>query len=544
MYFVTKFYFVNHMRLKLLLSLFFLFILGLTYTPSVLAQFENVDPQAKYYNTEPGVPQDFSTYTQSVFINIMATAGCHLTGVDVTKSDGKCLGVNPQTGKIGYVEGGGGLIGITSNMIASTFTIPVSGTHYGQYLADNFGVSKPAYADTDQPGDRTGFNGLMPILPLWTIFRNIVYLLFVLLFVLIGLGIMFRVKIDPRTVMTIQNQIPKVIIALILVTFSYAIAGFLIDLMYVMLYLIFNIFSSYLDVEKFNPARVQGANPITAVGFSMGLSMAWQASQGLGNIIGSLFQGTYGNLIAGVVGGILGAVAGGGIGSVFTGAIGFGVGFLGGTKLLGVVGGLIAFLVLAIAILQALFRLWIALLKAYIFILINTIFSPFWIAAGLVPGSSLNFGGWVRDMIGNLASFPATLFMLIMGKIFMDIYSKPSDMYFTPPFIGNPGDPNQLSALIGIGIILLTPNVVTIVRTTIKAPEGKLTSGVGQSFKQGAASLGALGGTLNSRLIPRNKQTGVADRGLVSDMLGRNRLTRVIFKVPHPNDRPPAAGNP
>ncbi len=532
------------MRLKLLLTLLLFLIVGLTYAPTTHAQFDNVDPQAKYYNTEPGVPQDFSTYTQSVFINIMATAGCHLTGVNITKGDEKCLGVNPQTGKIGYVDGGGGLIGITSNMIASTFTIPVSSTHYGQYLAKNFGITKTAQAQqtdhADPNASRTGFEGLRPILPIWQIFRNLVYTLFVLLFVLIGLGIMFRVKIDPRTVMTIQNQIPKVIIALILVTFSYAIAGFLIDLMYLFIYLILNIFKEYIDIERFNAGRIQGSNPITAVGFSMGLSMAWQASQGLGNVIGSLFEGTYGNMVAGVIGGILGGMAGGGIGTVVTGAIGFGVGFLGGTKLLGTVGGLIAFLVLAIAILQALFKLWFALLKAYIFILINTIFSPFWIAAGLIPGSSLNFGGWMRDMIGNLAAFPATLFMLIMGKIFMDIFStgQNANTYFTPPFIGNPGNPSQFGGLIGIGIILLTPNVVTIVRSTIKAPEGKLTSGVGQSIKQGASGLGALGGALNSRLIPRNKQTGQAEGGLVADLLGRNRLTRTIFKVPPPA-RPP-----
>ena len=84
----------------------------------------------------------------------------------------------------------------------------------------------------------TGFDGLKPLLPLWTVFRNIVYILFVLVFVIIGVAIMLRLKIDPRTVMTIQNQIPKLIIGILLVTFSFSIAGFLIDIMYTSIYLI------------------------------------------------------------------------------------------------------------------------------------------------------------------------------------------------------------------------------------------------------------------------------------------------------------------
>jgi len=42
--------------------------------------------------------------------------------------------------------------------------------------------------------------------------------------------IMLRVKISPQAVVTVQSAIPKLITTLILVTFSYAIAGLVIDL--------------------------------------------------------------------------------------------------------------------------------------------------------------------------------------------------------------------------------------------------------------------------------------------------------------------------
>ena len=52
---------------------------------------------------------------------------------------------------------------------------------------------------------------------------------------------MFRAKINPQTVVTIQSAIPKAVVALILVTFSYAIAGLMIDLMYLLIGLIFGV---------------------------------------------------------------------------------------------------------------------------------------------------------------------------------------------------------------------------------------------------------------------------------------------------------------
>src|SRR3989338_11081239 len=124
-----------------------------------------------------------------------------------------------------------------SNMISMLYAPPIHTSDYFQSLANNFGIVKNANAQTKG----TGFDGLKPLQNLWEAFRNIVYLLFVIVFVVIGLAIMLRIKIDPRTVMTIQNQIPKIIIGILLVTFSFAIAGFLVDIMWILTNLIFGI---------------------------------------------------------------------------------------------------------------------------------------------------------------------------------------------------------------------------------------------------------------------------------------------------------------
>ena len=87
----------------------------------------------------------------------------------------------------------GGALGKGTQMIATLFTPPASGI---QYIADTWGnvLGKPAYAQG------YGFNGLQFLLPLWKAARNIVYLLSSIVFVVIGLMIILRVKISPQAV--------------------------------------------------------------------------------------------------------------------------------------------------------------------------------------------------------------------------------------------------------------------------------------------------------------------------------------------------------
>ncbi len=96
-----------------------------------------------------------------------------------------------------------------------------------QYIAYSVNIllGKPVYAND-------GFNQLKGIQPLWKLFRNTIYTLISIVFVIMGLLIMLRVKISPQATITIQNSIPKIIISLILVTFSYAISGLIIDFSY------------------------------------------------------------------------------------------------------------------------------------------------------------------------------------------------------------------------------------------------------------------------------------------------------------------------
>ena len=520
---------------KLLACLFFTLVLFNVFASQIFAQ--SVTPSINVRTsfpiaTDPGVPQDFHTYSQNVFIEILTSISCMLTGNDPLNPTGKCLGINPLTHKLGYVASQGGAVGIVGNMISMTFNIPVSSTTYAKDLASNFGISKTSYAtvssDTDGGSGSSGpqkfaegygYTGLQPVLAVWKIFRNLVYLLLVLLFIIIGLGIMFRLNIDARSVMSIQNQLPKIVIGVILITFSYAIAGFIVDLMYVFMYLIYYIFTQQtlgLDMGGLNPAYLQGTSPLGAIGGLSGASdIAFGVSGPVGHILASLFDNNFGRIIATIVGGIIGGGAGalfGPVGILVGGIVGIAAGGAAGSALLGVIGGLLAYIVITITIIWSMLRLWFLLLRSYLFFLIDVILAPFWIGLGLVPKASAGFNTWLRDIIANLAVFPATLFILLLGKILVTEFgSTGTKGSFVPPLIGNPGDASSFGPIIGLGIILLLPNVATMVRETLKAPGFKYTQAIGASLGQGQKIAGLIGGKAKEAVWKTNSRTGAAE---------------------------------
>jgi len=68
------------------------------------------------------------------------------------------------------------------------------------------------------------------LLEFWQIIRNASYALMVVVLVIIGFMIMLRIPINPRTVVTAENSLPRVVVSLILITFSFAISGLMIDI--------------------------------------------------------------------------------------------------------------------------------------------------------------------------------------------------------------------------------------------------------------------------------------------------------------------------
>ncbi|MEK7550994.1 MAG: hypothetical protein AAB532_00110, partial [Patescibacteria group bacterium] len=421
--------------------------------------------------------------------------------------------------------------------------------------------SKPTYAQNQG----VGFDSINPLIGVWGVFRDISYFLFIFVFILIGIAIMLRAKIDPRTVMTIQNQIPKLIIGIIMVTFSFAVAGLLIDLMWVSTYVVIRVMSnadSNISVRKaseglynhpisyFDLMGTSGDQNTNNTGEFGGVANLSQNGAGsVQNIINSSFgqvdppnqetrpeEDNCADIICDAanyiktlpiqlpflpinLNDVINFVTNP-FESVMSGVVGFLVSWL--------LGG-IAFFIIIILLLWNLFKLWLTLLKCYIGILVNIIFAPLWIMGGIIPGaSSLGFSGWLKDLLGNLAVFPATVGIFLLAKIFIDLSDKPLGKFFVPPLLGHfSGGINTLGPLIALGFILAAPHVAEGVKKTIKEKFSLDLSGVNESVKlaqaMSTAGLGNVWTSATRRAHDNYSDAGFARR-FAARIVAGNRL--------------------
>jgi hypothetical protein len=352
----------------------------------------------------------------------------------------------------------GGLIGLTNRSIASLYDIPVSGVEYIAHVKDNF-LGKPVHAANN------GFTSLSPLIPIWKGFRNATYILFSLVFVVIGLMIMLRIKVSPQATLTIQNSIPKLITSLVLVTFSYAIVGLLIDFTYVI---------AGLGISIILNSTNNGANVIDIV-----------ANPG---VMGRIFEITpvwIGAVLGGVVGGIMALIP----------AIGW---------VMGIIAFILIFLGTLIFIFVQVFKFFIGIIKCYINILIRTIIGPLEIALGAIPNLKMGFNTWFINIFANLMVFPISLIILVLIKELMTSVAA-SDNMWAPPGLGFLDGGNIISMVLGLGGLMLIAKLPKLIPEFIfqikPSPLGKaIGEHAGgtliQSAKQGA--LGSVGQGLSS----------------------------------------------
>ncbi len=384
-----------------------------------------------------------------------------------------------------------GALPTVAGIIGSVYTTPpASGVYYAYDVLQNLG-GKTAYAQG------VGFSGLQPILPIWKAFRNITYVLFALIAIGIGLAIMLRVKISPQAVITINNALPKIIGALILVTFSYAIAGFMIDLMYVFMGLGINI----LKTGGVNPGLVEifpgetifPPEPQTVInsGFYGLFPMFFSSKAGL-------------TLIGALTGGIIGTFT-----IPFTGTIaGVGIGII-LVRVIWLIIGLILLL-----------KLLFGLIKAYIKIILSIILAPLQIMLGAIPGMQIGgFGNWLKGIFAEILIFPAVLLIAMIGTaIVQNIGIEPmwiAPLIGPPQLLGNTGLASIVSGsianifvktIIGMGFLLILAQIPDMIRK-LMGQEMDYGAMIGQAFGP-ARTLGGYGGIVASE---KGKQI-LADR--------------------------------
>ncbi len=176
--------------------------------------------------------EDWNIFEQSqwIIMSLGHTFIC-ITGLSVIAGEkcivlgagGKIFGFNnsPEMGLFAYID----------KAISAMYTHPpTSGTLYLANLGTNLGLVDEAYA---QSIGGTGDRVLFPVIKLWQVARNVSYIAFILVFITIGLMIMFRQKISQQATVSAQAAIPGLVIGLVLITFSYFIAALIVDFSFI-----------------------------------------------------------------------------------------------------------------------------------------------------------------------------------------------------------------------------------------------------------------------------------------------------------------------
>lgn len=313
----------------------------------------------------------------------------------------------------------------------------------------------------------------------WSGTRDIAYALSVLVIIVFSFMIMFRVKISPQVVISIQSSLPKLAGALILATFSFAIAGLLIDLMYV----VSGLLTSLLITADFasNWQRTYSIiNPNNTLDFGL-YFFVWMFQYCIMFLVGLVLAALTSILsITGIIPGVVWSIL--------------------------MIGILIWCIILMFF--YAFKIPWI-LIKNLISIYVSIVVAPIQIMMGtFVP--SLGFGQWLKKLIAELLVYPVTgLFMLLAMKLLLTSYKFSflnltnlfgieeiinaiasyfgetfgADIIWVPPIIGSSEAVAPfLFMLASFGLIVALPKVVDIMKMMIMGEKFAFGTAIGEAW--------------------------------------------------------------
>jgi len=311
--------------------------------------------------------------------------------------------------------------GAASMAISSLYNHrPASTATYLAYLKQNLNPASPAFAATN-PGSLF----TAPIIKLWALNRNIAYLFFIIIFVITGFMIMFRAKLNPQTIIGIQQALPKIIVALILVTFSYAIVGFIIDLVYILNNLIFNVYWKILNISTSEQAHqihflnilVEGQGQWPSIWESFLQIFALEKTIGdSSTALSRLFD-----------------------------------------------------LILALTLFGVAIKIFFTLLTKYVILILQAAFSPFIFLFTAFPGDTSSVAKSLKSILSAALAFPAIYFILVLSGALLTTSSVTpiKELIGLPPFNQGPtsfiGEVATISKFAALGILMTAPTIPQVI---------------------------------------------------------------------------------
>lgn len=429
-----------------------------------------------------------SKQTSFTLINLVNALGC--LGEDYSFTRQGCVGYTLTADSIPQLRSynhnpSGGVLGVVSNSIAFMYVNPpASGIQYLAYTLENFGVAKPAYAQVVGSGAAV----IEPVRALWRAMANIAYIALTIVLVVIGFMIMIRRQLDQRTVVSLQQALPGIVLALVLIYFSFFIAGIIIDIAFVATRIIGVAIVSALTIGRATPFDSNGfitriVNEQNVFGIftqfiSLGGSLGGAANE-IGGTVTSLLNN--GSIRAGTTLSAIIAMLGTCLSLRHPAAI---LGCLGATGVVpNVAPGLIInpliYVVLLIALLTAMIRLFFSLISNFVSIVLNVIFAPFIILTSALPGNGGAVMNWMKGLLANVLAFPAVFAIFTLVAAILNFgnpwpFDNPRVIepnLFTPlPLFGGLSTV-FIQAILAYGLLLATPAIPDYIKKQLKVDE-------------------------------------------------------------------------
>jgi hypothetical protein len=349
----------------------------------------------------------------------------------------------------------GGVVGMVENQVTAMFNAQPNidvVAHLSEEWVPGYKEKQSVYA--------SGYDDLMVtnIDSLWSVTRNIAYIGFVVVMIVVGFMIMFRNKVGGQTIVTVGNAIPKVVVGLVLVTFSFAIAGIILDISGILMRVISGILQSDVAIHniwKLLTGTALGAAPAVGLGAGAGL--------GIGAIVGLIVHAI---------------VPGMAIVSVF-----------------------VALIVLIIVLFGAI-KLWFSLVKTYFSLLVNVIIAPLAIMAGSIPGNEAMTLNTFKSMLRNSLVFPLA-FAIVNLPYYLVEKGNRVRLEFPETVFGetNMGDTigPLMMAVAKIIAIFVAAQAPEFVKAIIPPTASKGGADVAGAIKQGLGKIPLVGGMLGGK---------------------------------------------
>lgn len=371
-------------------------------------------------------------------------------------------------------------------------------------------------------GSQSGFEYLknLKVDLLWSETRNIAYLFFVVAMIIIGFMIMFRKNLPGQVVVSVGNSIPRVVLSLVLVTFSFAISGLMLDMGRLGMLAINRTFVA--AETKIGGGKVEGVD-ISSVTRLTDQALYYLEGQ-------SMWDSNLPSNVQNALNGAEDIITNNeGLGKTSSVAVRIGINLLIATLLdtgeetevtelpmVGATGPLeliidlamsgikyftlakAARLILLLLIaLYASIRLFITMFTTYVKIIINTVIAPLQIALGAVPGNESSITRWFKTAASNVLVFVVIIAILAFSK-FLSIAMDPAKFNF----FGTKGVffPEWLVHTKGVLVVagyLYASNAPSIVNGFMNIEQSKAAIGVGENVKKSASKIPLIGSMFN-----------------------------------------------